>query len=79
MPSGREHGFSQGEESTSYGHVCLVTANSGRSGPICIRLLDKTLMTAPTADWADAVVHNHDARAADLSKCLDCAAVSANG
>ncbi len=29
MPSGREHGFSQGEESTSYGHVCLVTANSG--------------------------------------------------
>src|SRR3954470_13260242 len=29
MPSDREHGFSQGGESTSYEHVCLMTANSG--------------------------------------------------
>src|SRR4051812_19719235 len=29
MPSDREHGLSQGDESTSYEHVCLVAANSG--------------------------------------------------
>src|SRR3954453_11171931 len=29
MPSDREHEFSQGGKSTSYEHVCLVTANSG--------------------------------------------------
>src|SRR4051794_18479149 len=31
MPSDREHEFSQGGKSTSYEHVCLVTANSGLS------------------------------------------------
>src|ERR1700760_3776437 len=29
MPSDREHAFFQGGKSTSYEHVCLVTANSG--------------------------------------------------
>src|ERR1700759_3015698 len=33
MPSDREHEFSQGGKSTSYEHVCLVTANSGHRIP----------------------------------------------
>ena len=36
MPSDREHAFFQGGKSTSYEHVCLVTANSGSTKQVNI-------------------------------------------
>jgi hypothetical protein len=38
VPSTREHGFSQSDESTAYEHVCLVTANSGETVALSRRI-----------------------------------------
>ena len=46
MPSDREHAFFQGGKSTSYEHVCLVTANSG---PEKIRLARKLYADTSTS------------------------------
>src|SRR3954454_22939217 len=50
MPSDREHEFSQGGKSTSYEHVCLVTANSGSAFSSLLSCADAA------AEFAEAAV-----------------------